>query len=120
MLHWLETRTALQREVAVGVLCIEQIRPTTIVRGDGGTLVLVQGIREIQEIEGIRMTIEIKMIEVIVINDAGASETFVEMGRTTANERGPNRQDVTAVTGKIRQLSRRYTDEDTQQCYARQ
>ena len=48
----------------------------------------------------------------IVINDAGASKTFVEMGRTTANERGP--------TGKIRQLSRRYTDEDTQQCYARQ
>ena len=81
MLHWLETRTELQREEAVGVLCIEQIRPTTIVCRDGGTSVLAQVIREIQGIEGIRMTIEIEVIEVIVINDARASETFVKMGR---------------------------------------
>ena len=66
------------------------------------------------------MTIEIKVIEVIVINDARASETFVKMGRTAANERGRNHQDVSAVTGKIRQLSRWYTDEGTHQCYVRQ
>ena len=99
------------------MLCIEQIRPTTIVCRDGGTSVLAQVIREIQGIEGIRMTIEIEEIGMIVSNDAGASEKFVETGRTAANERGPNRQDVTAVTGKIRQLSRRYTDEGTHQCY---
>ena len=62
---------------------------------------LVQGIREIQGIERIRMTIEIEVIEVIVTNDARASGTFVKMGRTAANERGPNRQDETAVTGRF-------------------
>ena len=102
------------------MLCIEQIRPTTIVCQDGGTSVLAQVIREIQEIEGIWMTIEIKMIEVIIINDAGASETFVEMGRTAASKRGPNHQDETVVTVKICQLSRRYTDDSTHRCYAHQ
>ena len=55
---------------------------------------LAQVIREIQAIEGIRMTIKIEEIEMIVINDAGASETFVEMGRTAANE---NRQDLSLI-----------------------
>ena len=71
-------------------------------------------------IEGIWMTIKIEEIGMVVINDTGASETFVEMGRTAANERGPNHQDGTTVTVKIRQLSRRYTDESTNRCYARQ
>jgi len=82
--------------------------------------VLAQVIREIQGIEGIRMTIKIEEIEVIVINDEGASETFVEMGWTAASERGPNHQDETVVTVKVRQLSRRYTDDSTHRCYARQ
>ena len=63
------------------------------------------------------MTIKIEEIGMIVINDARASETFVEMGRTAANERGPNHQDGTTVTVKIRPLSRRYTDESTHRCY---
>ena len=102
------------------MLCIEQIRPTTIVCQGGGTSVLVQVIREIQWTEGVRMNIQIEEIGMIIINDARASETYVEMGQTAANERGPNHQDETTVTVEIRQLSRRYTDESTHRCYARQ
>ena len=54
------------------MLCIEQIRPTTIVCRDGGTSVLVEVIQVIQGIEGIRMTIEIEEIVMIIINDARA------------------------------------------------
>jgi len=102
------------------VLCIEQIRPTTIVCRDGGTSVLVEVIQAIQEIEGIRMTIEIKEIVMIVIDDAGTSEAYVEMGRAAANERGPDHRDGTTVMVKIRQLSRRWTDESTHRCCVRQ
>ena len=102
------------------MLCIEQIRPTTIVCRDGGTSVLVEVIQVIQGIEGIQMTIEIKEIVMIVINDARASETFVEVGWTAANERGPDHRDGTTVTVKIHQLSRRCTDESTHRCCVRQ
>ena len=74
----------------VGVLCIEQIRPTTIVCRDVGASVLAEVIQEIQGIEGIRMTIGIVEIVMIVTDsDAGASEMFVKMERAAANERGP-------------------------------
>jgi len=77
-------------EEAVRVLCIEQIRPTMIVRRDEGASVLVEVIQVIQEIEGIRMTIGIVEIVMIVTDsDAGASEMFVKMERAAANERGP-------------------------------
>jgi len=102
------------------VLCIEQIRPTSIVCQDGGTSVLVEVIQAIQVIEGIRMTIEIEEIVVIVSNDARASETFVEVGRTAANEMGPDHRDGTTVTVKIHQLSRQCTDENTYRCCIRQ
>jgi len=82
--------------------------------------VLVEVIQVIQWIEGIRMTIEIEVIVMIVSNDAGASGTFVEVGRTAANERDPDHRDGTTVTVKIRQLSRQCTDESTHRCYVRQ
>ena len=107
-------------EVAVGVLCIEQILPTTIVRHDVGASVLVEVIQVIQEIKGIRMTIEIVEIVMIIIeSDAGASETFVKMERGAANERGPGHRDGTTVTVRIRQLSRRWTDGSTHRCCVR-
>jgi len=96
------------------VLCIEQIRPTTIVCRDEGASVLAEVIQEIQEIKGIWMTIEIEEIVMIVVeSDAGASETFVEMERATTNERGPSHRNGTTVTVRIRQLSRQWIDEST-------
>jgi len=76
-------------EVAVEVMCAEQIRPTKTVHRDVGASMLVEVIQEIQEIQGIRVTIEIVEIVMIVIErDAEASETFVKMDRGAANERG--------------------------------
>jgi len=56
----------------------------------------------------------------IVINDARASETFVEVGRTATNETGPDHQDGTTVMVKIRQLSRWCTDKSSHRCCVRQ
>ena len=81
---------------------------------------LVEVIKAIQVIEGIRMTIEIEEIVMIVIDDTETSETYVKVGRIAANKRGPNHRDGTTVTVKIRQLSRQCTDKSTHRCCVRQ
>ena len=94
------------REVAVEVMCAEQIRPTKTVHRDVGASMLVEVIQEIQEIQGIRVTIEIVEIVVIVIKgDAEVSETFVKLERDDTNEMSPGHQGEMTVTMGIRRLS---------------
>jgi len=98
----LETRTVL-REVAVEVMCTEQIQMTMTVHRVAGASVLMEVIQVIQVIWVI-----IEIVEIVVIVITGGtevSETFVKMDRDDANEMSPgHRGEVTVMMG-IRRLS---------------
>jgi len=94
------------REVAVEVMCAEQIQMTMTVHRVAGVSVSMEVIQVIQVIQGIRVTIEIVEIVVIVIKgDAEVSETFVKLERDDTNEMSPGHQGEMTVTMGIRRLS---------------
>jgi len=116
MLHWLEMRTVL-REVAVEVMCAEQIRMTTAVHRDAGAPVLMEVILVILVTQGIRVIVVImEIVEIMITGVTEAREMSAKMERDAANEMGPGHRGVTTVMMGICHLSCQWIDGSTHPC----